>query len=577
MGLKPARVLLWGLSFIFLAGTALGAPKLRLSTAAVGPVSIAVGQDGVQQTVEAFNAGDGALALTVEASAAWLAPVVGAAGPCTTRQGNCVPIRIGLETSGLAKGTYTGVITVADPKAIDAPQTITVTVQMGGGVPDRADLYVAPNGSTDSVTFQTNSQLTHAVHTQGGGNWLSLALEGSGSFRFVLPYRIQARHLPGMGEGIYNGSVNITNSGFGPDIKTVPVTLRVTSQPIASLSAEAVDVVLAQDTLPAERWIAVNNRGLGGLIITGVEAAANGGGSWLAAELLAGSNFVKVTVDPGGLAPGAFEGTVTIRSNAVNEPQVVPVHLRVTPQSPPVVRFGGVVNNATFAADEPIPQGGIAALFGDQLSYQPGQEGTELPLVSELGGTKVFVNGQEAPLYYSSYGQVNFQMPYEIPPGEAFVQVTRDGTPGNAVSVQVAGRAPRLLRLGIGDYGIIVNQDGSFPIPATPGLNSHPAHAGDYLVIYAIGLGATSPAVASGAAAPAAEPLARVQPPPTVFYGAGLIRVPVVPFYAGLTPNFVGLYQINVQVPPNAPRGDRVPLYLEGGGVVSNQVEIAIE
>jgi len=268
---------------------------------------------------------------------------------------------------------------------------------------------------------------------------------------------------------------------------------------------------------------------------------------------------------------------VTIRSNAVNEPQVVPVHLRVTPQSPPVVRFGGVVNNATFAADEPIPQGGIAALFGDQLSYQPGQEGTELPLVSELGGTKVLVNGQEAPLYYSSYGQVNFQMPYEIPPGEAFVQVTRDGTPGNAVSVQVAGRAPRLLRLGIGDYGIIVNQDGSFPIPATPGLNSHPAHAGDYLVIYAIGLGATSPAVASGAAAPAAEPLARVQPPPTVFYGAGLIRVPVVPFYAGLTPNFVGLYQINVQVPPNAPRGDRVPLYLEGGGVVSNQVEIAIE
>ena len=147
--------------------------------------------------------------------------------------------------------------------------------------------------------------------------------------------------------------------------------------------------------------------------------------------------------------------------------------------------------------------------------------------------------------------------------------------PGRIV-VQVVGRAPRLLRLNIGDYGIIVNQDGSFPIPVTPGVNSHPAKPGDWLTIYAIGLGPTVPTVASGEAAPAG-PLAWVSPLPTVYFGAGLVRVPAVPFYAGLTPNFVGLYQINVQIPTNAPRGSRVPLTLDESGVASNTVEIAVE
>jgi len=550
------------------------APKLRLSNTVIGPLSVAVGQNGPQQVVEAYNAGDGALNLTVSAIEDWLAPAVGAPRPCTTRQGACIPINVTLNTAGLQRGTYTGFVEVTDPNAVDTPQTIAVTVQMGGGVPDRVDFAVPPNGS-DSLRFETNSPLTYEVTTNNGGNWLSLALDGAGTFDFVIPYRLTVRHINNLPEGLYTGRVSITQSQFAPDVKDVPVTMRVTTQPIGKLDERELRIRLAQDTQPGEKFLVLRNRGQGTLAIRNVTAATSDGGEWLKAEALPDMLLVKLTADPAGLAPGLYEATVRIETNAINSPHEARVFFTVVEQGPPIASFGGVVNNATFAAGDPIPQGGIAAVFGEQLSSEGPTEGTELPLVKELGGAKVFVNGQQVPLYFSSYGQINFQMPYETPAGEVRVQVVREDQTGNTVTVQVVQRNPRILTF-LGNYAIAVNQDGTFPVPPTPGIPSRRARPGDVLVIYAIGFGQTDPPVASGEAAPA-DPLAWIRPLPTVYFGRGLLPVPATPLFVGLTPTFVGLYQINVQIPPNAPKGDHVPLQIEGPGYKSNQVEIAIE
>jgi uncharacterized protein (TIGR03437 family) len=53
--------------------------------------------------------------------------------------------------------------------------------------------------------------------------------------------------------------------------------------------------------------------------------------------------------------------------------------------------------------------------------------------------------------------------------------------------------------------------------------------------------------------------------------------VPVVPSFAGLAPGWVGLYQVNVEVPPNAPVSDAVPVVVSVGGVTSNQVTMAVQ
>ncbi len=569
MRTSPTRYVCSILLIAFLGASALAAaPQLRLTGTAIGPLDIAVGQNGPAQTVQAWNAGDGALSLTVSSPDGWLSPVVGESGPCPSGPGICTSIRIGLQTAALERGTFTGTVEVTDPNAVDAPQTITVTVQMGGGVPDAVTLYVAPNGS-DSAQFRTTSQIAGSATTQSGGNWLNLAFEGAGSFSFVRPYRIATRNTGSLAEGTYNGSVNVTSSAFAPDVKSVPVTMVVTSAPIATLSSTSVDFMLAADTVAVDQYLTIGNRGQSALQIGSTTADAD----WLDAGLVSG--FLRITADPNGMAPGTYEGMVTVESNAANSPQQVAVRLRVVPQAPPIASFHGVVDNASFSPDNPIPHGGIAALFGDLLSFERPAVGKDVPLVHELGGTRVTVNGVDAPLFYSSNGQINLQIPYETTPGAAKVQVVRDGQPGNTVTVQVVARNPRILTT-FGGYAVAINTDGTYAAPPMAGLDAHPAQPGDTLVVYAIGFGATVPAVDTGAAAPG-DAYAYISPQPAVRLGGGLLSTSVTPDFTGLTPGSVGLFQINFKIPLTAPLGQRVPLFIEGQGYTTNVADIAIE
>jgi len=578
MGLIHTKCVLLTLSFL-LASAVHAAPQLRLTQTAVGPISLAVGATGTAPSVDAANAGDGALNLRLTSSAPWIVPTLGAPGQCSLR-GACTPIQIALQTASLARGTHTGLITVADPAAIDAPQTISVTVQIGGGVPDRADLFVAPNGMAAELPFSTNNALNASVSTQNNLPFLSLELDGSGSFRFSLPYRIIAR--PGtLAEGSYTGSIVTSGSPLAADNKTIPVTLRVTSQPIAQFTPERVRFRIAAGSARQTEVVPITNRGLGALNVTGASPAPASGGNWLSADLPAGAASVAITANPAGLAPGTYQGSVSVASNAANT-VIIPVELTVVMGGTPVSAFLGVVNNATFEPGGVVAQGDIVAAFGEQFLSGDPQLASSTPLGADLGGTRVFVNDRPAPIYYTSYRQVNFQIPYDTPPGDAIVRIDRGAERGNLVSVRVAARVPRLLRFGVRDYGIITNQDETFAIPTTAGLRSRPARVGETLTIYAIGLGPTTPSAVTGAGAPAAEPLARVVGVSSVTFGGGggpfsTEGIEATPSFVGLSPNFVGLYQINVPVPVGTPTGNDVPLFFTLEDGVSNRVTIAVQ
>jgi uncharacterized protein (TIGR03437 family) len=96
------------------------------------------------------------------------------------------------------------------------------------------------------------------------------------------------------------------------------------------------------------------------------------------------------------------------------------------------------------------------------------------------------------------------------------------------------------------------------------------ATAGQVVVIYCSGLGATTPAVVSGQAAPS-NPLALVTPLPLVSIGG--VTAPVQ--FAGMTPSLVGLYQINVVVPAGV-TGTAVPVSVTHEGVTSNTVTMVV-
>ena len=150
--------------FILSAAALTAAPQLRLSTASIGPLNIAVGQNGPTQSIEAGNIGDGSLSLTATSNVAWITASIGGSHVCSSvpgSGGNCVSVQIALPTASLPKGIQTGIVTVSDPNAIDSPQNITVTVQMGGAVAVGHQLGAAGT----QLIAQASQSFVHAMNS----------------------------------------------------------------------------------------------------------------------------------------------------------------------------------------------------------------------------------------------------------------------------------------------------------------------------------------------------------------------------------------------------------------------------
>ena len=577
------RVLVAGSLGFAAFGPALhAAPRLSLDQAAF-TLSVAQGSNTPTQpppgciqnvcTVNAQNIGTGTLNLTVSSSVTWLVPTVGSLQQCGIT-GFCIPVAIAVQSSSLTNGTYTGMVTITDPNAVDAPQVVTVTVNVGGTVPAKLEFYLAP-GSSTSTAFTTGSTINPSVDS---APWFSIAVNGSGSFSFNVPYIVTATASSGMTPQDYNGTLTISGSKFAPDNKQVPLLLHVTTSPILQVAPAALNIKIAQGankqtstnlTLP---YISTANVGQGTLTISSTTASTSSG-SWLSTSSVSGfPSLIAVTADPTGLSPGVYQGTITIASNAANSSVTVPVQLTVETQGAPVAMPGGVVNNGTFASNQPLALGDITAVFGDQFTYGDPASASNLPLGTTLGNTQVLVNGTAAPVYYVSPGQINFQIPFEAATGDGTIQVVRSGTPSNTIYVNIASAAPSFLLLS-GGYVIMTT-----PAGALTGISSAPAHANDVVVIYTIGLGPTSPAVTSGTASPSSPPATVTETQVCFGEHAAVTKPPVCSTaqFSGLTPGFVGLYQINVQIPTGLPTGN-VPIYFTVAGQASDQEMIALQ
>jgi len=272
-----------------------------------------------------------------------------------------------------------------------------------------------------------------------------------------------------------------------------------------------------------------------------------------------------------------------LASNAANAAVPIPVRVNVAAPGNPNVFFGGVVDNAAFVTGQALASGSIAAVFGTQLSNTGPANASGFPLPTSLGGVQVLMNGNAVPLFYADANQVDFQVPFFFTTGQVNVQVVRNGQPGNRVSATIDSIAPRLFSLKQlpaapdgNPYGLVVNSDGTLALPSNLGVPAHPAHRGDIVTIYALGLGPVAPPVNTGDPAPSTEPFARASNQVQVVYGGGAAgSATATPTYAGLAPTFAGLYQINVLIPQTALTGN-VPVSLILPGHNSNLVDIAI-
>ncbi len=237
--------------------------------------------------------------------------------------------------------------------------------------------------------------------------------------------------------------------------------------------------------------------------------------------------------------------------------------------APLQISAGGVVNAASYAGGALAP-GAIVSLFGLGLTSGWGAAAA-LPLPRRLGGdTRVTVGGVEAPLFYASPSQINFQIPFEVSTATATITATRSCDGGQqSVSVPLAQAQPGIFTF---------TGDPRGPAAAVHAVSgalvsaADPAARGEWISLYATGLGAVTPSVASGAPPPDGM-LAATLTMPVVTVGGARAEVS----FSGLAPGFAGLYQVNFRIPAEVAAGAAVPLKLSIVGIESNSTTIAIQ
>ena len=208
----------------------------------------------------------------------------------------------------------------------------------------------------------------------------------------------------------------------------------------------------------------------------------------------------------------------------------------------------------------PISLQGITATVG----------GLPAPIASVYPFNTCVLNGLPPPCQIEI--GVTLQIPFEIPPNlpnsaspPGFVPLIVSDDTGRSAALFLDPEIDAIHVLRAGDtifaanlasprpsYGIVTHANGD----AVSAEN--PAKAGEQLVMYAVGLGATTPSVQTGKGSPSPAASAggfvlnfdyrvNAQPSP----GSALLQpAPAKPVFVGLTPGFVGLYQINFVVPP---------------------------
>jgi uncharacterized protein (TIGR03437 family) len=222
----------------------------------------------------------------------------------------------------------------------------------------------------------------------------------------------------------------------------------------------------------------------------------------------------------------------------------------------PAYSAASLVNSANNLAGALAPNT-IVTLYGENLAYQtravsPGDLSQgRLPTTLVGTGVRVLVQNIPAGIYYVSPNQINLLIPGELLPGPARLQVIQDGRAGPEVQIRLRRAAPALYQLDA-DTAIAVRAGGALATAEAP------ARPGEVIVLYATGLGEVVPPLAAGEIPRGAASLKRLSEFAVFLDGLAVEASNIL--YAGVTPGFAGLYQINLRLPATTGRNPEVRL-----------------
>ncbi|MEO5926738.1 MAG: hypothetical protein ABIR70_23190 [Bryobacteraceae bacterium] len=310
------------------------------------------------------------------------------------------------------------------------------------------------------------------------------------------------------------------------------------------------------------RKVFANNGVIGTIAGNGVAAFSGDGGPGTSARISA----------PTGLALDAlgniyFADTGNHRIRKILAPtQGLPI-IRTT--NPVVPSFMG---NAGFSSNMYVEIYG--SNFARTARTWTGDDFTGAYAPTSLNGVSVTVNGKPAFIYYVSPGQININVPDDAVTGSVAVQVKTIEGFSNNVTVNRSRLSPTMLttpQFSIGGKQYVVALTPNFASyigrpDMIAGASFVTAKPGDLVSIYALGLGATSPATQAGVVASQNSPLLL---PLQIKIGGVEAEVP----FKGMLANSIGLYQLNVKIPSVAAGDQKIELTVDG---IKNEQDLSI-
>jgi len=210
----------------------------------------------------------------------------------------------------------------------------------------------------------------------------------------------------------------------------------------------------------------------------------------------------------------------------------------------------GAVDTLSVAADS------LVSIFGANLAEES-QAADSLPLPTRLAGTTVTAGGEPIPLLFAGPGQINAYMPAGL---EGLVPIRVSSALGeHTINLLLDAAVPALFSIDGTGTGLAAAIDAvSGELLST----TNPVSRGGFVSLFVTGLGETTNSNGFEVA----------KLPPTVTVGDVAARV----LFAGRAPGFVGLNQVNIEIPMEANPGAAVPVVLTSGKRQSNQVALPI-
>jgi uncharacterized protein (TIGR03437 family) len=531
------------------------------------------GTSPAAQTLNITNSDTGDLAWQAEATTTsggnWLS-----VSPASGNAPSTLNVRV--NSTGMQAGVYTGIITIScfSGDVTNSPQTARVTLtvsavtpaigvtasslsfttDVGGNPP--AQGFTVSNAGTGGLSW------TASVSTATGGNWFSIA-PASGASGTSVQVTVNSAALAA---GAYSGTITITSSspGIANPTLTIAVSLlvRSTTPTFAVTPASLTFSAPPGGAAPPAQTVSLQNAGAGVLNWTATVTTASGG-NWLVVTPLGGAapSTLTVSIDNSRLGLGRFTGSILLKAIGAAD-VTIPVEFTTgTPKIDP----NGIVNAAHLASAGVSP-GGLITIFGSSLA-SAAKLAPPIPyLPDEIGGTSVKIGTFKARLLYVSPTQINAQAPVELTDQTTQVKVSTGGLDTDPVTMKVLPYDPGLFTFDGNPAGpaAALKADYSAVSAASPALR------GSVIMLFGTGFGPVSPSVGSGQPGKDSQNLT-VQTP-LVLFGDRPGKV----LYSGLAPGLVGVYQVNVEVPADAPTGDSISIVVGIGGRGTNYAKISI-